>query len=73
MSLSSQTICDHMFSDPKLDKLFSYFHSRTWFIYLFFLVCDNFPFILNTVVIDVIADKHVVTKIINNSTGFQHI
>ena len=36
-SLASQTLCDHMFSDPKSDHTFHVFWLRTWFIYFFFL------------------------------------
>ena len=36
LSLSSQMICDHMFSDPKSDNIFPYFWLRTWFIFCFF-------------------------------------
>ena len=33
LSFASQMICDHMFSDPKLYYIYSYFLLRTWFIY----------------------------------------
>ena len=35
-SLASQKICEHLFSDPKLDNILSYFWLRTWIIYFFF-------------------------------------
>ena len=39
-SLESQTICDHMFSDPKLDHTFHVFWLHTWLKY-FLLVYEN--------------------------------
>ena len=43
LSLSSQTKCDNMFSDPESDQIFSHF-SGTYLVYiLFLLVCDNYP------------------------------
>ena len=33
LSLASQTICDHIFIDPKSDHTFHIFWSRTWLIY----------------------------------------
>ena len=37
LSLASQTICDHMISDPKLDHTFHVFWIRNWIINVFFL------------------------------------
>ena len=34
LSLSYQTICDHMFSDPKLDHTLHVFWLHTWIIYI---------------------------------------
>ena len=36
LRLASQTIWDHMFSDPKSDYIFSYFQLPTWLIFRFF-------------------------------------
>ena len=44
-SLESQRICDHMFSDPRLDHTFHDFWLHTWLIF-FLLVCGNFPLTL---------------------------
>ena len=37
LSLASQTIWDHLFSDPKSDHTFHIFWLCTWLIYIFFL------------------------------------
>ena len=37
LSLAYQIMCDHMFSDPKSDHIFSYLCLHTWFIFCFFL------------------------------------
>ena len=36
-SLASQTICDHIFYDPKSDHNFHVFQLSIWFIYIFLL------------------------------------
>ena len=37
LSLVSQTVCDHTFSDPKSDHIFYFIWLCTWFIFCFFL------------------------------------
>ena len=42
-SLTTQTICDHLFSDTNLDYTFHVFWFCTWLIYIFLIVYGNFP------------------------------
>ena len=42
LSLAYQTICNHMFSYPKSDHIFSHFWLRTWLIFFFFLYVEIF-------------------------------
>ena len=46
LSLTSQTIGDHMFLDPKLYYKFHVFWLCTWIIF-FLIVCDNCSLTLN--------------------------
>ena len=46
LSLASQTKCNDMFLDPELDHMFSYFLGYIPGLYIFLLVCGNYPLTL---------------------------